>query len=177
MSWMRWAPFAVFAVLGALFATQLLAPEQSCPRPAVGLQQSVPGFDVAKLPPETGRFTNADLAGDGVTVVNMWASWCAPCRAEHPFLMALAETPGLRMVGVNYKDKPAAGRRFLAELGDPFETVAFDPDGQAAVAFGLTGVPETFVLNSKGEILYRHVGPINPGELESCLYPAIAKGT
>lgn len=175
---LRWAPLALFGLLAALFGYQLTAPEPLCPAPEAGQITSpriLPAFDVARLPPEAGRMSKDALSARQVTVVNVWASWCAPCRVEHPQLMALAETPGLRMVGVNYKDQPGRGRAFLAELGDPFDTVAYDPDGVAAVAFGITGVPETFVLNSNGEVIHRHVGQITPSHIGDCLLPAIAR--
>ncbi len=174
-AWLRYAPVVGFAALAGLFAAQLLAPEPACDRPDAQLDRALPEFELALLPPETGQFSPASLKDQGVTVVNLWASWCAPCRVEHPQLMALTEVPGLRMVGVNYKDRAGAGRRFLAELGDPFDTVVADPDGQAAVAFGITGVPETFVVNSDGRVVYRHVGQITPSDIGDCLLPAIAR--
>ncbi|MEO1329632.1 MAG: DsbE family thiol:disulfide interchange protein [Pseudomonadota bacterium] len=175
MSVLRWAPVAVFAALAGLFASQLLAPEASCARPNTDVDRAPPSFDVARLAPETGRFTAEDLKGDGPTVVNIWASWCAPCRVEHPQLMALAESGKARIVGIDYKDQPEKARAFLAELGDPFDTVLYDPDGEAATAFGITGVPETFVVDAEGRITYRHVGQITASEVGDCLAPAIER--
>lgn len=99
-----------------------------------------------------GETTFQALAADGSIIVNLWASWCSPCRAEHPLLMALSERFPGRVHGVLYDDTPANGARFLAELGDPFATVALDEDGQLGLDFGHTGVPETFVINREGQI-------------------------
>ncbi|MEL6318271.1 MAG: redoxin family protein, partial [Pseudomonadota bacterium] len=90
-------------------------------------------------------------------------------------LMALAESGKARMVGIDYKDQPEKARAFLAELGDPFDTVLYDPDGEAATAFGITGVPETFVVDAEGRITYRHVGQITASEVGDCLAPAIER--
>ena len=102
-----------------------------------------------------------DLKG-GVTVVNVWASWCAPCRQEHPLLMDLAKNPAVRVVGINYKDNPENARRFLGALGNPFAAVGGDPSGRAAIDWGVYGVPETFVVGPDGAIRHKHIGPLTP---------------
>ncbi len=93
-------------------------------------------------------------------VVNLFASWCAPCRAEHPLLMALGEAAPAQLAGVLYNDDPAAGAAFLDELGDPFAVVGIDPDGQGGLDFGLTGVPETFVISAEGQVIRHFRGPL-----------------
>jgi len=118
-------------------------------------------------------FSAADLAQGHVSVVNFWASWCVPCVQEHPLLVVLKERTGVRLYGVNYKDQPAAARRFLGRYGNPFAAVGADSNGRAAIEWGVYGMPETFVLNGKGEIVYKHVGPISPESLESKVIPAI----
>jgi cytochrome c biogenesis protein CcmG/thiol:disulfide interchange protein DsbE len=101
--------------------------------------------------------TSEDLKGR-VTVVNVWASWCGPCREEHPFLMELARDPAIRVVGLNYKDNPENARRFLGALGNPFAAVGVDPNGRTAIDWGVYGVPETFVIGPDGTIRHKLIG-------------------
>ena len=115
----------------------------------------------------------ADLRGKGVTVVNVFASWCAPCRDEHPQLMALARA-GIRLVGINYKDDPENARRFLGSLGNPYSAVGADVAGRTAVDWGVYGVPESFVIDDKGTIRFKQIGPISPEQLASVVLPQIA---
>ena len=105
--------------------------------------------------------------------MNFWASWCVPCVQEHPLLVALKERTGVRLYGVNYKDQAAAARRFLGRYGNPFTAVGVDGDGRAAIEWGVYGMPETFVVDGKGRIVYKHVGPITPETLETKIIPAI----
>lgn len=108
-----------------------------------------------------GLGTPAALFATGQPVlVNFWASWCAPCRVEHPLLMRLAQEEGIRIIGLNYKDRPPAARQFLKGLGDPFEVVVRDETGRTAIEWGVSGVPETFVIDADGVIRARHVGPL-----------------
>ena len=107
-----------------------------------------------------GGFASADLAAGQVSVVNFWASWCVPCVQEHPLLVALKEQTGVQLYGVNYKDQAAAARRFLGRYGNPFAAVGVDGNGRAAIEWGVYGMPETFVVDGKGRIVYKHVGPI-----------------
>jgi cytochrome c biogenesis protein CcmG/thiol:disulfide interchange protein DsbE len=107
-----------------------------------------------------------------VKLVNFWASWCAPCRVEHPVLEDLA-ADGLPIIGVNYKDDPEKALGFLAELGDPYTAVGADPEGRTGLDWGLYGVPETFVIDSDGTVLLRHPGPITRDVLDRRIMPAI----
>ena len=118
-------------------------------------------------------FDSADLAKGEVSVVNFWASWCGPCVQEHPLLVALKERTGAPIFGVNYKDQPAAARRFLGRYGNPFAAVGTDGNGRAAIEWGVYGMPETFIVNGKGQIVYKHVGPISANALEDKIIPAI----
>ena len=117
-------------------------------------------------------FTTADLADGDVVLVNFWASWCAPCRAEHPQLVQMAEE-GIEIFGINYKDEPDKARRFLEELGDPYARLAADETGRTGLDWGLYGVPETFVIDGNGTVVKRFAGPITAGVLESIIKPAI----
>jgi cytochrome c biogenesis protein CcmG, thiol:disulfide interchange protein DsbE len=171
-------PLAIFAVLAAIFAFALRTGDPSRlpsaligkPVPAVTLAALEGLKDGARAVP---GFSSADLASGRVSVVNFWASWCVPCVQEHPLLVALEEKTGVRLYGVNYKDQTAAARRFLGRYGNPFTAVGVDGDGRAAIEWGVYGMPETFVVDGKGRIAYKHVGPITPATLETKLIPAI----
>lgn len=161
-------PVLIFAGLAILFAARLAAGDPSR-LPSALIGKAVPDFDLPPLPgvaaPGGGPLpglARADLRGRGVTVVNVWASWCAPCRVEHPVLEQLAAEPGIRMVSINYKDKPEAAARFLQGLGNPFEAVGRDESGRTAIDWGVYGVPETFIVADDGTIRHKHVGPLTP---------------
>ena len=116
--------------------------------------------------------TDADLAASGVKLVNFWASWCGPCRIEHPQLEALA-AEGIPVIGINYKDEPDQARAFLAELGDPYAKIGADDSGRTGLDWGIYGVPETFVVAGDGTVVMRFPGPLDPTSIESRLRPAI----
>ena len=105
-------------------------------------------------------------------LVNVFASWCVPCRIEHPLVARLAEQ-GVVVHGINYKDRPEAARAWLGELGDPFRHVGVDADGRTAIEWGVYGVPETFVIDRDGRIAYRHVGPLQPHDVEEKILPLL----
>ena len=116
-------------------------------------------------------FAASDLAQGKPTIVNIFASWCVPCLEEHPMLMALAEEPGMRIYGINYKDDPASARRFLGRYGNPYDRVGTDSSGRTAIDFGVYGVPETFVISGDGTIAYRHVGPLTEEAITTKILP------
>ena len=117
-------------------------------------------------------FATADLKGH-ISVVNVFASWCAPCRQEHPFLMELAATSeGVMLYGINQKDAPENARAFLEELGNPYDKVGAD-NGRISIEWGIYGIPETFVINAEGIITYKHVGPFTRNSFDNSLLPAI----
>jgi cytochrome c biogenesis protein CcmG/thiol:disulfide interchange protein DsbE len=163
-------PLVGFLLLAGLFAYRLDTGDPSrIPSALIG--KPVPQFTLPAL--EAGRpaLTAQDLAS-GVHVVNIWASWCVPCRAEHPLLMRLAADPRFELVGINYKDVPENGTRFLGALGNPFARIAADRDGRAAIDWGVYGVPETFVVKD-GVILYKFIGPMSEASLAADLMPRI----
>ncbi len=123
---------------------------------------------------DTPLWDDAVLRDGEVKLVNFWASWCGPCRVEHPHLMAL-EAEGLPIYGVNYKDAPANAQGFLAELGDPYEAVGTDATGRMALNWGVYGVPETYLVDGDGKIILRVAGPVTERELEGRLRPAMAE--
>jgi cytochrome c biogenesis protein CcmG/thiol:disulfide interchange protein DsbE len=171
-------PLAVFAVLAAIFAFALRTGDPS-KLPSALIGKTVPAIELPGLEGLTdagravGGFAGADLAKGQVSVVNFWASWCVPCVQEHPVLAALKERTGVRVFGVNYKDQAAAARRFLGRYGNPYFAVGVDGNGRAAIEWGVYGMPETFVVNGRGEIVYKHVGPITPEALEAKIIPVI----
>jgi cytochrome c biogenesis protein CcmG/thiol:disulfide interchange protein DsbE len=172
-------PLIVFAGLALLLYARLYGgdpaalPSALIGRPAPDL--ALPALDglTDDGAPVPG-FARGDLTGGEVTVVNVFASWCAPCRAEHPLLMALAER-GVRIFGLNHKDATENARRFLGGLGNPYERVGVDPNGRASIEWGVYGVPETFVIDGKGRIAYKFVGPLSEAAVESKLLPEIEK--
>jgi cytochrome c biogenesis protein CcmG/thiol:disulfide interchange protein DsbE len=171
-------PLLVFVLLAAIFAFALRSGDPS-KLPSALIGKPVPNVALAAVEGlgdgtrPIGGFTSADLAGGQVSVVNFWASWCVPCVQEHPLLVALKERTGVRLYGVNYKDQAAAARRFLGRYGNPFAAVGVDGDGRAAIEWGVYGMPETFVVDGKGRIAYKHVGPISAETLETKIIPAI----
>ena len=163
-------PLAVFGVLAAAFYWGLWNNDERLPSTLIGKQ--VPEF---ALPPIEGRhdgLSSADLQGR-VSLVNVWASWCVPCRTENPLLVELAEAGTVPIYGINYKDPPEQARAWLDELGDPYARIGADIDGRAGIEWGVYGVPETFLLDADGTILLRHAGPIDRRVLEDILLPRI----
>jgi cytochrome c biogenesis protein CcmG, thiol:disulfide interchange protein DsbE len=172
------APAAIFALLAGLFFIGLKSDDPSIvPSALVG--KPVPQFE---LPPLEGLglpgVKSSDLQGK-VSLVNIWASWCGPCRLEHPLLMELARRNDIFIAGINYKDEPANARRFLSSLGVPYKAVGVDEKGRAAIDWGVYGVPETFVVDGKGTIQFKWVGPISEeaarGRLEDAIKAAQAE--
>ena len=166
-------PLLLFAALAMVFLVQLTSGRDNRVVPSALLGRSMPD---TRLPPLEGTglpgFDSAELRGS-LTLVNVWASWCGPCRDEHPLLMALAQDGRVRIAGLNYKDNAANARRFLGELGNPYEAVGTDGTGRAAIDWGVYGVPETFLVGHDGTILYKHVGPLTPDVVERDLMPMI----
>ena len=172
-------PLVIFAAFAAVAYGLLTDPDRNASEiPSALIAKPAPDFD---LPPVEGLaragqpvpgFSRADLAG-GVTLVNVFASWCGPCRDEHPYLMRLAEDDRFRILGLNYKDDAENATRFLNALGNPYEAVGADRNGRVGIDWGVYGVPETFVVGADGTILFKYVGPIDPTGLERRLMPAI----
>ncbi len=167
-------PLILFGALAMVFLVRLFGGDPSrLPSALIGKQ--VPDFKMEALPelmkdgkPMEG-FSTGILYGNKVTLVNVWASWCVPCRAEHPFLMELAKRPDIQVVGLNYKDKPANARRFLGTHGNPYDRVGVDPNGRVSVDWGVYGVPETFVVDKQGVIRFKQIGPLTQDSLKRFL--------
>lgn len=164
-------PLALFAALAGYFALALFSGRDPRELPSALLDKPMPAIDLPSLT-DGPRLTTAALLGQ-VTVLNVFASWCAPCRVEHPLLIRLARQERVRLVGIAYKDRPEDSRRFLAELGDPYQAIGIDRDGRAGIEFGLYGVPETYVIDRAGHIRKRFVGPLTPALVERELLPLL----
>lgn len=163
-------PLLAFTALAVLLVASVLD-EGGDDLPSVHVNQPAPGLDLLALEGYPIA-TDDDLVTPGIKLVNFWASWCAPCRVEHPNLMLLAET-GLKLYGVNYKDDPDHARDFLESLGSPFARQGADPRGRTAINWGVYGIPETFLVDGDGRILLRHAGPITTRTLKGTIMPAI----
>jgi cytochrome c biogenesis protein CcmG/thiol:disulfide interchange protein DsbE len=168
-------PFLVFIGLAGLFLSQLLSGRDTSEVPSalIGLPApptNLPPLDGSNLP----GLNSQSFAGK-VTLVNVFASWCAPCREEHPVLLALAQDKRFTIAGLNYKDRPENARRFLGDLGNPFAAIGVDEAGGTAIDWGVYGVPETFVIGKDGKIAYKHVGPLTPETAQALLLPQIDK--
>ena len=133
--------------------------------PSAMIDKPVPEFDLAPIEGRQSGLKSGDLKS-GLSLVNVWASWCPPCRVEHPFLMELAEK-GVTIYGINYRDKPADALRFLRNLGDPYKRIGADTTGRVSIEWGIYGYPETFLVDQTGRIRYRHVGPISSEVIEN----------
>lgn len=172
------APVLVFAALVALFAFALTTGDPSrLPSALIGKPVPKTSFPGLAGLVDAGRpvagFSSADLGKGGVSVVNFWASWCTECAVEQGLLMTLKEKTGAPLYGVNYKDEATAARRFLGRYGNPFAAVGTDATGRAAIEWGVYGMPETFIVNGKGEIVFKHVGAVTAESLKTRLIPAI----
>lgn len=173
-------PLALFLALAAFFLVRLFGDEPS-KLPSALIGKPAPALT---LPPLEGLVRRGepvpglapgDLTAGAVSVVNVFASWCAPCRAEHPLLMDLA-SGGTQIIGINHKDDAENARRFLGQLGNPYAKVGTDRNGRAAIEWGVYGVPETFVVSGNGVIIFKHVGPLTPGVVNGPLKAAITRG-
>ncbi|MFC7065609.1 DsbE family thiol:disulfide interchange protein [Brucella rhizosphaerae] len=179
-TWVALLPLLIFVGLAAIFAFQLLSGKDS---------STIPSALIGKQAPQTNLPAVEGLTRDGalvpglnsedfigkLTLVNVWGSWCVPCRQEHPLLMEIAKDERIRVVGLNYKDQPENARRFLGDLGNPFAAVGADRAGRSAIEWGVYGVPETFLVGPDGKIVYKHVGPFTPESVKNDLMPAVAK--
>ena len=173
------ALLVAFAILVGFFAVQLRqgGDPSAVPSPLIG--KPLEPFQLPALADRVKAVTPdglalTDLKDGTVHVVNFFASWCVSCREETSALAALSERRDIRLVGVDYKDKPEAGNAFLAELGDPYDRIGFDHAGRTAIDWGVYGVPETFVIDGQGRVVARYAGPLTAGPMENVILPAIA---
>nr|WP_295130691.1 DsbE family thiol:disulfide interchange protein [uncultured Roseateles sp.] len=164
-------PLLGFAVLALFLARGLQLKPREIPSPLIG--KPVPAFVLPPLLDGGAPLSSADMTGK-ISVLNVWASWCGPCREEHPLLLDLARRrPELQLLGLNYKDEPAQATRWLKELGNPYRAIGSDTHGQVGIDLGVYGVPETFVIDRQGLIRYKHVGPLTAELLRDTLEPLL----
>jgi cytochrome c biogenesis protein CcmG/thiol:disulfide interchange protein DsbE len=155
----RWLPLIIFAVLVAFFAKGLFLNPREVPSPFIG--KSAPAFTLPLVGNEAQSFSPADLKGK-VWVLNVWAPWCVSCRQEHPVLMSLAQSQPVPIVGLNWKDKDREAAALLARHGSPYLAVPDDVSGKVGIDYGVTGTPETYIVDRDGIIRMKHIGPIDP---------------
>lgn len=167
---MRWSrvllilPLVAFVALAGVFLWRVTDGQDRSVVPSALIGKPAPAEAFPSLADGPG-VTPATFEGR-VSLVNVFASWCAPCRVEHPYLMQLAQDDRLQMVGLNYKDRITSARAFLAELGDPYDVIGVDPDGRRSIEWGVYGVPETFLVGPDGTIRAKHVGELNTSTLD-----------
>jgi cytochrome c biogenesis protein CcmG, thiol:disulfide interchange protein DsbE len=167
-------PVVIFLGLSWLLYIGLFqGPPSELPSPLVG--KAAPDIALPALDAEAQNFTRGEIGQGHPVIVNFWASWCAPCRIEHSTLQALAARKGVTLYGVDYKDDPQNARMFLTELGNPFGKIDQDREGRVSIDWGVTGVPETFVIDGKGVIRVHYAGPLNDAVLERLILPALGK--
>lgn len=168
-------PLVLFAGLATVFMTQLQSGRDVSEIPSALLGTKAPVLQLAALDgSERAALTTTAITGK-LTLVNVFASWCVPCRQEHPMLLELSKDPRVNVVGINYKDRNDNALRFLGELGNPYAAIGVDPNGKAAIDWGVYGIPESYLVSPDGTILYKKVGPFDPESFETQLMPAIEK--
>lgn len=169
----RWFwPLAIFLVMVVFLGLGLSRNPREVPSPLIG--KAAPAFTLPLLHEPDRTFSQKDTAGK-VWILNVWASWCAPCREEHPLWVELAKQKTIPIYGLNYKDKRADSMAWLQRYGDPYVLSVSDVQGRIGIDYGVYGVPETYVIDKQGVIRFKHVGPVTPGVLQDKILPLVAK--
>jgi len=163
-------PLSVFLLISILLGIGLFLDPKLVPSPLIG--KTVPEFSLNPVQGRKSGLAKADLKGE-VSMVNVFASWCVACRQEHPLLMALSQKNVVPIHGLNYKDQPQEAADWLDSLGDPYTRTGADLDGRVGIDWGVYGVPETFIIDKKGYIAYKHIGPIAQKDWDETLQPLI----
>jgi cytochrome c biogenesis protein CcmG, thiol:disulfide interchange protein DsbE len=163
-------PALVFGAIAIVAVMQLFSGRNLATVPSALLGKPAPVTALGALE-NLPRFTPETYGV--VRVVNVWASWCAPCRQEHPVLLELTKDSRIVLAGINYKDRPENAARFLQDLGNPFDEIGTDANGRAAIDWGVYGVPETFIIGRDNTIRYKHVGPLNDADLKGAFGQAL----
>jgi cytochrome c biogenesis protein CcmG/thiol:disulfide interchange protein DsbE len=165
-------PLLLFGLLAALLYRGLSLDPKIVPSPLIG--KPMPAFTLTQLDNPASTLSDRDLRGK-VSVLNIWATWCVSCRAEHAVLMQLASTGKVNLYGLDYKDDRASAQRWLAQLGNPYVANGFDEDGRVGIDWGVYGTPETFIMDRQGIIRHKHIGPLTRDVLASEILPLIAR--
>lgn len=165
-------PLGIFAVLVVLLAIGLSLDPREVPSPLIG--KPSPTFTLHQLHAPEATFAPEELKGK-VWLFNVWASWCVSCRQEHPLLMQFARTNVVPIYGLNYKDERKAAKQWLQQWGNPYQLSVHDLTGSAGIDWGVYGVPETFVIDKKGIVRHKHIGPVTRDALEKEIVPLVKK--
>ena len=173
-SLLTYLPLIFIFGLAGLFGFRILTDQTNAPLPSVLIEKSAPKLELPLLQgSQKGGIGLESLIGQ-VSIVNIWGSWCGPCRLEHPLLVGLKQAyPDIQMVGINIRDKQENALSFLLELGNPYDLIGVDPAGRSMIEWGGYGVPETFIIDSSGYVRYKHVGPISTRILRNEITPLI----
>ena len=163
-------PLGIFVLMVGLLGYGLRLDPKKVPSPLI--DKAAPEFSLAMLEDPSRQLSTADMRGQ-VWVLNVWASWCVACRAEHEVITRLARKNLVTVVGLNYKDKADDARRWLEQFGNPYATSLMDNDGRVGIDWGVYGVPETFVIGADGTIRYKHIGPVTEESLEQKIMPIL----
>ncbi|AEG00746.1 DsbE family thiol:disulfide interchange protein [Methylomonas methanica] len=163
-------PLLLFVVLAVFLAVGLRLNPKDIPSPLI--DKPAPAFSLPILATPEKTLSQQDLQGK-VWLLNVWASWCVSCRQEHPLLLELAKRKQATIVGLNYKDEAQAAGQWLQQLGNPYDVSIMDTDGRVGIDYGVYGVPETFVIDKRGVIRYKHTGPVEPGDIERIFLPLL----
>ena len=165
-------PFVVFMILAVFMYVGLGLNPHEVPSPLIG--KPAPTFTLPQLHDPKKQFSSQDMKGK-VWMLNVWASWCVSCREEHPLLVSLAEQKILPIYGLDYKDKREDAELWLKKGGDPYTLSVMDSEGRTGIDYGVYGVPETYVIDKKGVIRYKQIGPINSQSLSENILPLVAQ--
>ena len=163
-------PLAALLVLLILLGVGLRLNPREVPSPLIG--KPAPAFSLPRLDNPDGTFSLQEMRGR-VWMLNVWASWCAACRDEHETLVNYSRSGSVPLIGLNYKDERGKGLRWLKQLGNPYTLSAFDQDGRVGIDFGVYGVPETFIIDKKGNIRYKQIGAVTPEILRDRILPLL----
>lgn len=165
-------PVVGFIAIAAVIAYFMLSGKDAKIIPSALIDKPAPEFSLPSIDGAAGALGTAHLKGQ-VSLLNVFASWCIPCRVEHPQITRLGKVPGVALYGLNYKDKADEAKAWLERLGNPYHRIGADTDGRAGIEWGVYGVPETFIVDATGRIRYKHVGPVMPRDLEEIILPII----
>ena len=169
-AWAVWLPLLIFIGIGMIFARVLLSESEITPT----ICKPMPAFKLASLTEPEKFYTEQDWLG-GITIVNFWATWCPPCRQEHPVLVKIAQDYPVRILGVNYKDQTENAFMWLQDFGNPYQMTLADPNGRMGIDWGVIAIPETFLVDAQGMIRYKHAGPITTKIWEEEIWPLICR--
>lgn len=169
---LRWLPLVAFAVLVGFLGIGLQLKPREVPSPLIN--RPMPAFSLPTLAQPVQSMSPQDLRGQ-VWLLNVWASWCVACQAEHPVLVAFAKRHTVPLMGLNYKDRRDEALRWLGKYGDPYRASLSDTEGRVGIELGVYGVPETYVIDRDGVIRYKHIGAVTPELLEATILPLLGK--